>query len=304
MNSSNLATGKIIVSLVRPGGMITAGEKENKMKEYISLKEIAWVANATDHEAALWVVRYARAINTLNADLLEDGLATDVTYESQSVSERLDGPGRLLNYWRGKFRTIRRSDAVAAAELACLPDGKPCAAIYQAASAKDTNWLEVPKAVLTVEANMLGQATSFLMITCVPSPSSAQGSGIFPGRTKVPSERPQRFIRSSPGFEEITLYVFYLDSKTRLDRAMAEGVAKVRRDLDGIRIVELHYQEMDAQSEWEVNDVFGFNGFPSVGALFKGSPIYRHQGVIGGNDLVAALRAASPPYVVTSRKET
>ena len=267
------------------------------MQNELSLRERDWVNNATDAKAALWMVRFARAINTLDADLLIEGIAPDVTYESQSVFETLTGPERILKHWRGKFSTLRKSDNFVAAELARMPTGEPCAALYQAAGAKDTNWLQVPKALLTVKTNHSGQATAFVMITCVPSPASAEGSGIYPGQTETPREQPQRFIRASPGFEEITLYVFYLDGEIRLDRAMAKSVAKVRQELQGIRVVEITSHKRSTQAEWEVNEVFGFNGFPSVGALFQGSPIYQHQGLISGDDLVAALQAASPLYV-------
>mgnify|MGYP000143696010 FL=1 len=96
------------------------------------------------------------------------------------------------------------------------------------------------------------------------------------------------------------MYVFYLDGEIRFDRAMAESVAKVRQALQGIRVVEITSHKRSTQAEWEVNEVFGFNGFPSVGAMFQRSPIYRHQGLISGDDLIAAIQAASPLYVAST----
>jgi len=263
-------------------------------------QESAWIASTTDPKVAKWVVRYARAFNTLDAGPIAEGLAPGVTYDSQSVFDTLDGPDRLLDYWRGKFEAIRGSDRVLAVELALLPGGQPCAAMYQSASAEDANWLDVPLAVMTIKTDSKGQATSFLMITCAPSPASALGAGIYPGRSGVPAVRPRRFVRASPGFDEITLYVFYLDGAVGLDRAMAESVAEVHRELAGIQVVELVRQKADSQPGWDVLGRFGFQGFPSVGAMFMGRPIYRHQGLIAGSDLAAALRNAAPLYVASA----
>lgn len=267
------------------------------MMDAFTAEEAAWIASTLDPEAAKWVVRYARAVNALDVGPLAEGLAPDATYDSQSVFDTLVGAARLLDYWRRKFDSIRGSERGVVAELALLPGGEPCAAIYQAVSAEDTNWLDVPLALMTIRTDREGQATSFLMLTCAPSPAAARGARIFPGRAEVPAVHPRRFVRASPGFDEITLYVFYLDGEMRLDRAMAESVAEVRRELVGIQVVELVYQKLDTRPEWAARRVFAFSGFPSVGAMFKDKPIYRHEGLIAGADLVRALRAASPLYV-------
>jgi hypothetical protein len=69
-------------------------------------------------------------------------------------------------------------------------------------------WLDVPLAVITIKTDSAGQATSFMMIACAPSPASTRGARIYPDRTEVPAEHPRRFLRASPTFDEITLYVF------------------------------------------------------------------------------------------------
>jgi hypothetical protein len=261
--------------------------------------ERAWIARCDDQPSGRWIVRYARAINTLAVAPLASGLASEVTYESQSVFDRMVGQDRLLTYWRDKFDTIRGSGRALAAELSRLPDGQPCAALYQAASEYDANWLDTPLAVMTIKTNAIGEAESFFMITCVPEPASAHGSGIFPGRTQPPAAHPKRFVRTSSAFDEVTLCVFYLDGAIGLDREMVEAVARVREQLPGIRVVESSFENADRSPGWSAVHQFGFNGFPSVGALFKGRPIYRHQGVIAGERLVAALREAAPLFVVS-----
>jgi hypothetical protein len=268
--------------------------------EVFSDKEREWVESIADDRAGAWLVRYARAVNTLNSDLLENGLAPDVSYESQSVFDRMVGRERLLAYWRGKFDSIRCGAEGIAAELARLPDGQPCVAIYQAASEYDANWLDTPLALMTVRTNGKGEAESFLMITCAPAPDSARGSGLYPGRAGHQTARPKRFVRASPDFDEITLYAFYLDGAMDLDRLMAEAVDQARRDLPGIGIAEASFQDADRCPAWPVVHTFGFSGFPSVGALFRGEPIYRHEGLIFGPELVAALRAAAPLFVASA----
>ena len=269
----------------------------------LSHQERTWVDRSGDARAGAWFVRYARALNTLNVAPLTEGLAPDVSYESQSVFDRMVGRERLISYWQGKFDSIRRSGQSVAAELARLPDGQPCVALYQAASEYDTNWLDTPLAIMTIQTNELGEASSFLMITCVPAPQSARGSGLFPGRAAASTVRPKRFVRSSPDFDEITLYAFYLDGAVELDRRMAQAVDLVRRELPGIQIAEASFHNADRCQAWPIVHQFGFQGFPSVGALFRGEPIYRHQGLISGPDLVAALRTAAPLFVASSPRQ-
>lgn len=272
----------------------------NSLSAVLCDNEREWVKSSGNEHVGAWLVRYARAVNTLNSDLLENGLAPDVSYESQSVFDSMVGPERLLAYWRGKFASIRREGKGFAAELARLPDGQPCVALYQATSDYDTNWLAAPLALMTIRTNDRGEAESFLMITCAPAPDSALGNGLYPGRAATPTVCPKRFVRASPDFDKLALYAFYLDGTMKLDRLMAQAIDQARRELPGIVIAEASFQDADRCPAWPVVHTFGFNGFPSVGALFRGEPIYRHQGLISGPDLVAALRAAAPLYVAIS----
>lgn len=256
-----------------------------------------WISASGDRAACRWLIRYAQAINSLDIVPLQNHLAPDVTYESQSVFDRMTGANVVLSYWREKFQTIRRSKDGLVAELACFPHGQPCVRLFQAASAFDTNWLDEPVAAMTVTTDQSGNAKSCLMITCVPHPGTACGTGIFPGLSQPPALRPRRFVRRTHRFDEITLYVFYLDGEFALDRDMAKSIAFVRREIEGVRIVELKETERNAAPEWEAFTLLRLSGFPSVGALYEGSSIYRHSGWIDGPELVAALRRAAPLFV-------
>lgn len=259
--------------------------------------ELDWISASGDRAACRWLIGYAQAINTRDIAPFQDHLAANVTYESQSVFDRMTGADTVLSYWGKKFQSIRKSKNGLVAELACFPHGQPCVRLFQAASAYDTNWLDEPVAAMTVTTDKLGSAESCLMITCAPHPGTARGTGIFPGLNQPPTTRVQRFVRRTPRFDEITLYVFYLDGEFALDRAMAKSIAFVCREIEGLRIVELKETERNAAPEWEAFLQLRLSGFPSVGTLYEGSPIYRHSGWIDGPELVAALQHAAPLFV-------
>ena len=152
-----------------------------------SAQELDWIASHPEHQSSCrWLVRYARAFNSLSISPLSGSLSPWVSYESQSVFDKMTGPKRLFAYWEGKFASIARSESRVVTELGTLPRGNPGVTLYQAASTLDTSWLDKPLAVMTAEVNPLGVATKLLMITCAPSPGSARGSGIYPGRGEIP----------------------------------------------------------------------------------------------------------------------
>lgn len=260
--------------------------------------EQEWIHAQSDKLMASWLVDYARAINTLNIQPIRKKLSPRVTYESQSVFEKMTGNEVLLKYWQDKFQTIHSTKHRVVAELGRLPGGQPCVRLFQGADEMDTNWLDTAIAALAVTVNHLGEAEHLLMITCVPSPSDTTGSAIFPGCPDRPTTRSRRFVRASPDFDEIELFVFYLDGECGLDKTMSESVAHARHEMAHIQITEVDYGKMDFSSPLEgVFMAFGFNGFPSIGAMYKGHPIYRHQGLIGGHELVTAIKKAAPLYV-------
>jgi hypothetical protein len=263
--------------------------------------EIGWIDGQTEQQEAYWLALYALAFNRLDVSPLREQLASEVTYESQSVFDTMHGPETFLKYLEGKFRAIRASSNRVAAELATLPGGKLCVAMYQAGSDLDTNWLDTPLAAMTVDVTPDGLAKSMLMITCAPAPSSARGTGLFPGREVPPTTQEKRFIRPSSSFQGINVYFYYLDGEMGLDRAMEETANFVRRNLDGIKVIDVMSSTLHLNwTRQKVFDAFRFNGFPSVGAMVNGKVIYRHAGLIDGPELVAAIQKAAPLYVAAN----
>jgi hypothetical protein len=257
-----------------------------------------WIDGQQKHHEAHWLALYALAFNRLDASPLREHLASNVTYESQSVFDTLHGPEAFLKYLEGKFKAIRASGNRVVTELAMLPGEKPCVALYQAGSDLDTNWLDTPLAAMTVTVTPEGFAKAMLMITCAPSPATARGSGLFPGRDVPPTTQEKRFIRPTPSFQGINVYFYYLDGEIGLDKTMEEAANYVRMHLEGIKVIEDLYSTLHINwTRQKVFEAFGFNGFPSVGAMFNGKVIYRHPGVIHGPELVDALQKAAPLYV-------
>lgn len=269
----------------------------------ISSDEARWIASHPEQaDVCRWLVGYALAFNTLSIEPLKKTLSPWVTYESQSLSDKMEGPKLLYAYWKGKFQSIAKSESKVVAELSTLPSGLPGVTLYQAGSALDTNWLDKPLAVMTAEVNALGEATMLLMITCAPSPSSARGTRIFPGFDGTPTTNEKKFIRKSSDYSEICVYAFYLDGEISLDIEMKRSVAFAQESLRGLKVIEETYSGLGRSINQENLNKFHFVGFPSIGATFCGKPIYRQQGLISGERLVEALKTASPMFLATTSR--
>lgn len=274
----------------------------NSIERSITPEEASWIASHPEQaDVCRWLIGYALAFNSLSIEPLKKSLSPWVTYESQSLFDKMEGPKRLYAYWKGKFESIAKSESKVVAELSTLASGQPGVTLYQAGSALDTNWLDKPLAVMTAEVNALCEATTLLMITCAPSPSSARGSRIFPGIDGTPTTNEKKFIRKSPDYSEICLYAFYLDGVISLDLQMKRSVAFAQESLHGLKVVEETNAGLGSSISQENLNKFHFVGFPSIGATFHGKPIYRQQGLISGERLVEALKAASPMFLATSR---
>lgn len=73
---------------------------------------------------------FAKAWETLNADLIIRHLSPDFKYDSQWVFESLDYKG-YIEYIRGKFKTIRKSKSKIEVRIIHLSESKGIIAIRQ-----------------------------------------------------------------------------------------------------------------------------------------------------------------------------
>lgn len=156
---------------------------DTELQEIVfSPEEQVWVEEqgAEQQLVRQCLVRYAKSFNSLDVAPLIGLITHQTTYESQSVFDTLTGRKRILEYFRGKFVTIHEKGANVLAELAALPGGQPCVALYQPISGSDSGADDSPAALMTITTDTQGRVKSFLMITAVPSPSLARKTGIFP----------------------------------------------------------------------------------------------------------------------------
>jgi len=117
---------------------------------------------------------YAKMMNTLNVQPIEDMLADDFVYESQNVFQALESKQDFLSYIIPKLQTIARANARVYAEMgivAAYGRKQPCVILAQ------NNKSNLVGVVLAkVEGNKLKR----LDLCVVPPPETAERSGVYP----------------------------------------------------------------------------------------------------------------------------
>jgi hypothetical protein len=117
---------------------------------------------------------YARMMNTLDLSPLEPLLATDFTYESQTVFSALESKQAFLDYIRPKLQTIKDTGATVFAEMGMVSaygQRQPCVVLAQ--NSKDN-------LVGLVLARVVAGKLSRLDLCIVPPPQAAERSGDYP----------------------------------------------------------------------------------------------------------------------------
>lgn len=118
---------------------------------------------------------YAAMMNTLDASHLEPLLADDFRYASQWVLADFESKSAYLDYIVPKLEAIRKSGAIAWAEMGWLDREFPGPCVVMAQVDKD-NLLAV------VLAKVEGGKIKRLDLCGAPSPQSARRTGEYPGR--------------------------------------------------------------------------------------------------------------------------
>jgi hypothetical protein len=118
---------------------------------------------------------YATMMNTLDASSLEPLLADDFHYASQWVFAEIESKSAYLEYILPKLDAIRKSGAVAWAEMGWLDREFPGPCVVMAQGDKD-NLLAV--VLVKVEDGKIKR----LDLCGAPSPHSARRTGEYPGR--------------------------------------------------------------------------------------------------------------------------
>lgn len=118
---------------------------------------------------------YATMMNTLDASCLEPLLADDFHYASQWVFAEIESKSAYLEYIVPKLDAIRKSGAVAWAEMGWLDREFPGPCVVMAQGDKD-------KLLAVVLAKVEDGKIKRLDLCGAPSPHSASRTGKYPGR--------------------------------------------------------------------------------------------------------------------------
>ena len=117
---------------------------------------------------------YARMLHTLESSEFESFLSEEFTYSSQKVLTDMNSKDEFIEYIRPKLETIKKSKSPVYAELGiCLAYGHTDCPII--AQGDKSNLLGV--AYASVDEGKI----SGLSLCIVPTPDSAERSGIYPG---------------------------------------------------------------------------------------------------------------------------
>ena len=117
---------------------------------------------------------YARMLHTLDSSEFESFLSEDFSYSSQKVLTDMNSRDNFIEYIRPKLETIKKSKSLVYAELGICP------------AYGHNDWLIIAQGD---KSNLLGVAyasvdegkISGLSLCIVPTPDSAERSGIYPG---------------------------------------------------------------------------------------------------------------------------
>ena len=116
---------------------------------------------------------YAQMMNSCDSSNFEKLLADDVLSTSQAVLTNITNKNDFVSYMRGKFQTIKKTNATVYAELGEIEayGHKDCVIVAQ--NTKDNL---VAIAFITVEENKVKK----IDLCVVPPPSQAKRTGIYP----------------------------------------------------------------------------------------------------------------------------
>ena len=117
---------------------------------------------------------YARMLHTLDSSEFESFLSEDFSYSSQKVLTDMNSKDEFIEYIRPKLETIKKSNSPVYAELSGCPAYGHNDCLIMAQGDK-SNFLGI--AYASVDKGKI----SGLALCIVPTPDSAERSGIYPG---------------------------------------------------------------------------------------------------------------------------
>ena len=117
---------------------------------------------------------YARMMHSLDSSEFESYLSEDFTYSSQKVLTDMNSKDEFMEYIRPKLETIKKTNSSVYAELGVCPAYGHADCLIMSQGDK-SNLLGV--AYASVDKGKI----SGISLCIVPTPDSAERSGIYPG---------------------------------------------------------------------------------------------------------------------------
>jgi hypothetical protein len=155
---------------------------ENPLLLKLTPKESEYIESSSNPILARLCHYLALAYNAHEPRWILEHCAPDVEYTSQSVFQTLSGIREYGDYLTDKLRTLSQQpdSQQACFELGYSHAGKPCVIGYQRQGMHSSGigerllWMDI-------EYDEQGRFLKICAVTCVPPPSIASGTGIFPG---------------------------------------------------------------------------------------------------------------------------
>jgi hypothetical protein len=116
---------------------------------------------------------FASMMNTLDSKKLEPLLSTDFHYASQMVLSEIGSKQEYLDYINPKLEAVKASDNAVWAEMAILTHSFPGPCVVLAQGDKEN-------LIAIVLAKVKGDLIERIDLCIVPTPQSANRSGVYP----------------------------------------------------------------------------------------------------------------------------
>lgn len=251
-------------------------------------EETNWIEEFNSDFDAWAALYYALTLNTLDFSWFEPLLSPVVTYESQSIIEKLSGIKAVSQYLTGKIEALKQSGANAKvlAELGTTPDtGLPCVILYQAQGENDLNWRSRPIAYVLLKI-IKQKVESIFIVTVAPNPKQAKKSEIFPS-AKLDEKSVELY--KLPPDSELEFLVFLLDGKMNLDKLMIETVDILTRRFPNNR-TQIIKGLGDSQEDYDECVKRNINGFPVLIIQYKSKQLLRFDGIHSAENLIKSIQ--------------
>jgi hypothetical protein len=208
------------------------------------------------------LIRWGASYNLLDYSVMDPLLAETCTYHSQSVEQVLTGKPEVAAYFRVKFDTLRHAgeDALVRLELATHPAlDDPCLIVHQRTNRFGSRGFGERVAVITMVLDDEA-VTRVAMITSIPPPAHAEGSGVFPGLTAAAVQRDGEYRgRLLHKQAELEFILVSVEDVADWNEVVWEVIVRFASALQNATV-----RRIDAREEQQELSVWGLRSFPSI----------------------------------------